>query len=170
VSEPLVPLGEIVTTHGIEGWLKLRLYNPQSTLLSSLKEIFLETGGSRSPHSLVAIRPHQGNLLIKLRGIDTINDARKWIPSVLCIPADVLQPLKPGEYYHYQVVGLEVYDTAGSRIGAITRIWHKEGGDLYVVQGNDKEYLIPATKEVIEKVDFSAGKMIIRPPAGLLDL
>ena len=170
MAEPLVPLGEIVTTHGIAGWLKLKLYNPQSTLLSSLREIFLETGGARSPHFLIDARPHKGHLLIKLRGIDGINDAQKWVPSILSVAAESLQPLKPGEYYHYQVVGLEVYDTAGTLIGTITRIWSKEGGDLYVVKGNDKEYLIPATKEVIEKVDFSAGKMIIRPPEGLLDL
>jgi 16S rRNA processing protein RimM len=170
VSERLIPLGEIVTTHGLEGWLKLRLFNPQSTLLFSLKEIFLESGGSRFPQALVAARPHKGHLLIKLRGIDTINDAEKWVPSILSVAAEALQPLKPGEYYQYQVVGLDVFDTAGTRIGVITRIWPKEGGDLYVVQGEAKEYLIPATKEVVEKVDFSTGKMIIRPPAGLLDL
>jgi len=86
------------------------------------------------------------------------------------VAAEALPPLLPGEYYHYQVVGLEAYDTEGTLIGTITRIWSKEGGDLYVVQGKDKEHLVPATKEVVEKVDFSAGKMIIRLPEGLLDL
>ncbi len=84
--------------------------------------------------------------------------------------AEALPPLLPGEYYHYQVIGLEVIDAVGTRIGVITRIWSKEGGDLYVVKGNDKEYLIPATKEVIEKIDFSAGQVVIRPPEGLLEL
>ena len=170
MAEQIVPLGEIVTTHGIEGWLKLKLYNPQSTFLFSHQEIFLETGGARSPHFLIDARPHKGHLLIKLRGIDGIDDAQKWIPSILSVAAEALPPLPPGEYYHYQVIGLEVIDAVGTRIGVITRIWSKEGGDLYVVKGNDKEYLIPATKEVIEKVDFSAGQVVIRPPAGLLDL
>ena len=42
--------------------------------------------------------------------------------------------------------------------------------DLYVVQGATKEHLIPAVKDIIEKVDFASGKMIINPPEGLLDL
>lgn len=170
MAEPFVPLGEIVTTHGIAGWLKLKLYNPQSGLLSSPREVFLATGGVRFPHFLTDARPHKRQLLIKLRGIDSIEEAQKWITSVLTVAAESLQPLKPGEYYHYQVVGLEVYDTEGAFIGTVARIWSKAGGDLYVVKGNDKEYLIPAIKEVIEKVDFSAGKMIIQPPEGLLDL
>lgn len=170
MSERLVPLGEIVTTHGIDGWLKLRLYNPDSTALSPPQEVFLETGGSRFPHSLGSIRPHKGHLLIKLDGIDTIGDAQRWVPSILSISAEALQSLTTGEYYYYEVVGFDVYDPAGTRIGAVTRVWPKEGGDLYVVQGESKEYLIPATKEVVETVDFSTRKITVRPPPGLLDL
>jgi 16S rRNA processing protein RimM len=44
------------------------------------------------------------------------------------------------------------------------------GGDLLVVQGTDKEHLIPANREIVEKVDFTSGKLIINPPDGLLDL
>jgi len=52
----------------------------------------------------------------------------------------------------------------------VTRIWAKEGGDLYVVTGAEKEYLIPAVSEIIERVDLSRGQIIINPPAGLLEL
>ncbi len=78
--------------------------------------------------------------------------------------------MNPGEYYQYQVIGLEVFDLHGARIGVITRTWPTPGGELYVVRGEDKDHLIPAVKEIVEKVDFAAGKMIINPPDGLLDL
>ena len=68
------------------------------------------------------------------------------------------------------MVGLEVFDTKGERIGVIVRTWPTPGGELYVVNGPSKEHLIPAVKEIIEKVDFAAGRMIINPPEGLLDL
>ncbi len=170
MSERLVPLGEIVTTHGIEGWLKLKPYNPQITTLASNREIFLEKGGACSPHWLQAMKPHKGHLLLHLRGIDGIDEAEKRVGAILSVAEEALQPLGPGEYYYYQMVGLDVYDTHGEWIGIITRIWSKEGGDLYVVTGSRKEYLIPAAKEMIEKVDLLGGKMIINPPAGLLDL
>ncbi len=170
MSERLVPLGEIVTTHGIEGWLRLKPYNPQTATLASNQTIFLEKGGSCSPHWLQAVKPHKRHFLLHIRGIDGINEAEQWVGSILSVAEEALQPLGPGEYYYYQMVGLDVYDTQGEWIGIITRIWSKEGGDLYVVTGAHKEYLIPAAKEIIEKVDLPGGKMIINPPTGLLDL
>ena len=108
--------------------------------------------------------------MIKLRGVNSIDEAKQWIGFQFCVPETALQPLKPGEYYHYQVIGLEVLDLNGARIGVIIRTWSTPGGDLYVVRGADKEHLIPAVKEIVDKVDFAAGKMIINPPDGLLDL
>ena len=163
-------MGEIVTTHGIGGWLKVNPYNPDTTVFSSVRELILEQQGKRSAHELESSKPHGRQYLIKLSGINDIGEARKWVGFDLCVAEDALQPLQPGEYYHYQAVGLEVLDLHGERIGVITRTWSTPGGELYVVQGTEKEHLIPAVKEIVQKVDLAAGKMIIDPPAGLLDL
>lgn len=170
MSDRLVPLGEFVATHGIEGWLKLKPYNPQTTVLSSTREIFLEKDGVCSSHLLQTSRPHKGHFLVKLEGTDGIGEAKKQVGSILSVAEETLHPLRPGEYYYYQAVGLDVFDTQGAWLGKITRVWFKDGGDLYVVRGASKEYLIPAVKEVVEKIDLPGGKMIINPPAGLLDL
>ena len=86
------------------------------------------------------------------------------------MPEADLPPLGDNEYYYYQVVGLEVFDTKGARIGTIARLWPTAGGDLYVVEDGAKEYLIPVVKEIVTKIDFDAGRVIIDPPAGLLEL
>jgi 16S rRNA processing protein RimM len=166
----LIALGEIVATHGIEGWLKLNPYNPDSPTLLSTQEIFLEKNSGRSVQRLQAVKPHKNQLLIRLEGVDGINAAEKWIGSIVSVAETELQPLGADEYYYYQVVGLEVYDTEGTHIGKITRLTSTPGGELYVVEGESKEYWIPATKEIVEKVDFDSGKVIITPPEGLLDL
>lgn len=170
MSERRVPLGEIVTTHGIDGRLKLKPYNPQTTLLSAGREILLEKEGNFFSHLLETSSPHKNHFLIKLKGLDSIEQAEPWVGSIVSVAEEALQPLNPGEYYHYQAVGLDVLDVHGNWIGKVTRIWSKEGGDLYVVAGTSKEYLIPAVKEVIEKIDLPGGKIIINPPPGLLDL
>jgi 16S rRNA processing protein RimM len=170
VSERLVPLGELVTTHGINGWLKLKPYNPQTTLLSSTLEIWLEKDEARSLHRIEASQPYKGQFLVKLSSVDQIDAAAKWVGSILYVAEQSLDSLSAGEYYHYQVIGLEVFDTKGERIGVVARTWSTPGGELYIVNGASKEYLIPAVKEIIEKVDLAAGKIIINPPAGLLDL
>lgn len=166
----LVPLGELVTTHGREGWLKLKPYNPQTTSLSCARAVFLEKGGSCASHFLQESKAFKGLFLVKFQGIDGIDEAKPWVGSVLSIAQETLPPPGPGEYYYYQVLGLDVFNTQGEWIGKITRIWFKEGGHLYVVSGPTREHLIPAVKEVIEKIDLAAGQMIINPPPGLLDL
>ena len=170
MSERLVPLGEIVTTHGINGWLKLKPYNPRTTLLNSTLEIWLEKDEARSLHQIEARQPYKGQFLLKLSSIDQIDAAAKWVGSILYVAEQSLDSLSAGEYYHYQVIGLEVFDTEGGRIGVVARTWSTPGGEIYIVAGASKEYLIPAVKEIIEKVDLTAGKIIINPPAGLLDL
>jgi len=170
VSERLVPLGKIVTTHGIGGWLKFNPYNRQTTVLNPAREIWLEKDRTRSRHEIEKSRPYKSQFLVKLSGVDRIDDAEPWVGSILYVAERDLDSLPSGEYYHYQVIGLEVFDTKGERIGVVARTWSTPGGELYVVNGAFKEHLIPAVKEIIEKVDFAAGKMVINPPKGLLDL
>jgi 16S rRNA processing protein RimM len=170
VPDGIVALGEIATTHGFGGWLKLNPYNLESPLLSALSEVILVKDGARTAVEVESIRPHRQQILLKLRGIDDIESARPWVRSTLAVPEESLAAPAPGEYYHYQVIGLEVFDTNGARIGILKQIWSTPGSELYVVAGVDKEHLIPAVKEIISEVDLAAGRMIVDLPAGLLDL
>jgi len=169
-SVRFIPFGEIVTTHGLDGWLKLNPFNPETTALSSIRKVYLEKSGISSEYELESSRPYRKQFLVKLCGVDGIGKAEKCVGSTLCINEETLPKLEPGEFYLYQAVGLEVVDSQGQVIGVITRIWATTGGEFYVVQSGKKELFIPAVKEMIDKVDFAAGKMIINPPDGLLDL
>jgi 16S rRNA processing protein RimM len=170
VSERLVPLGEIATTHGLEGWLKLNPFNPETTALKSVCVVYLEREGTRAAYKLERNRLHNRQILVKFQGIDSIEAAKNLVGATLCVAEESLPSLEPGQYYHFQAIGLEVFDSQGNRLGTVTRTWSAGGGELYIVTGSNKEYLIPAVKEIIAKIDFNAGKMIINPPEGLLDL
>ena len=145
-------------------------YNPETKIFSAAREVFLEQAGKRLTHQLASSKSQGRQFLIKLSGIDGIDEARKCVGFKLCVAENALESLQPGEYYHYQTIGFEVIDLNGTLIGIITGILSTPAGELYVVQGTDKEHLIPALKQFIEKVDLAAGKMIIDPPTGLLDL
>jgi 16S rRNA processing protein RimM len=86
VPDGIVALGEIATTHGIGGWLKLNPYNLDSPLLSALSEVILVKDGSRTAVEVESARPHRRQILIKLRGIDDIESARPWVRSTLAVP------------------------------------------------------------------------------------
>jgi 16S rRNA processing protein RimM len=170
MAEPLVPLGEIVTTHGLNGWLKLNAFNPSTGALFPGVEVFLERGERRSVHQIEASSQHKKQFLIKLRDINSIDDAAPYVGSTLAVGEATLESLPPRQYYHYQVVGFKVFHLNGDFVGTISSTMSTPGGELYVVQGVAKEHLIPAVREIIEQVDFDARKIVINPPEGLLDL
>jgi 16S rRNA processing protein RimM len=170
MAEQLVPLGEIVATHGLDGWVKFHPFNVDGDTLASGLQVFLEKAGGQAPYEIESSKPHKNQLLIKLRGIDHIDAAKPLIGATLRVDDSALAALEPGQYYQYQVVGFDVVDKNGNAIGKLVATLKTAGGDLYVVQGAEKEYLIPAVKEIVEKVDFDAKIIIIDPPDGLLDL
>jgi 16S rRNA processing protein RimM len=170
MAEPLVPLGEIVTTHGLHGWLRLKPFNPDTTALSAGVNVILEAAGRPASFEIEDSKPHKKQFLIKLCGVDSIDEAERWVGTRLFVNEESLDALQPGQYYHYQVVGFEVVDLNGETIGTIISTLSTPGGEIYVVQGATKEHLIPAVKEMIEEVNFATGKMVINPPDGLLDL
>jgi len=171
VTEPFVRLGKIVATHGLGGWLKLNAFNPETHALSEGTEVLLERAPHRSAHRLEGSRRHQRQFIVKLSGIDSIDDAESYVGSTLAVAESALEPLETRQYYHYQVVGFEVCHVNGNRIGILLSTMPTPGGELYVVQGDDaKEHLIPAVREIIECVDFNARRVTVNPPEGLLDL
>jgi 16S rRNA processing protein RimM len=170
MDEPLVPLGEIVATHGLLGWLKLNPFNPGTTALKPGVEVFLQRAGTQTALLLEAISSYKRQLLIKLGEVKSIDDAAQYIGTTLSVPESALELLAPGQYYHYQVMGFEVLTTGGERVGIVRSAITTGAGDIYVVQSSGKEHLIPAVKDIIEKIDFANRTIIIDPPVGLLDL
>ncbi len=170
MAEPFVPLGEIVATHGLAGWVRFNPLNPNSDTLSIGLEVYLEIAGAPSKYEIEAVQQHGKQLLIKLTGIDHIDRARMCIGATLLVKDTALAALEDGEYYQYQVIGFEVVDTAGKKIGKLVSMLSTAGGELYVVEGPSGEHLIPAVKDIVAKVDFIEKKIVIDPPEGLLDL
>lgn len=170
MAEQLVPLGEFVATHGLDGWLRLNSFNPHSETLTPGLAVYLDKSGARSKQEIESSKPHKKQFLIKLRGVDHIDKARPHIGATLLVEDAALAALEPGQYYQYQVIGFQVVDVDGRVIGTLVRTLSTGGGALYVVQGPTKEHLIPAVKEIVEQVDFAEKKMVINPPDGLLDL
>ena len=170
MDEPLVPLGEIVATHGLLGWFKLNPFNPGTTALKRGAEVFLDRAGNPTAFLLETSTPHNRQLLIKLQQVDSIEAAADYVGSTLSISESALEVLAPGQYYHYQIIGFEVFTNGGERVGVVQSTLATAAGELYLVQNGSKEHLIPAVKEIIDKIDFFNRTVTIDPPAGLLDL
>ena len=171
MAEQRVPLGEIATTHGLDGWLKLNAFNSDTATLVAGRSVYLDLDESQETLELAAdAKPFKKQFLIKLLGVDDIDAAQRWVGATLSVAETALEPLEPGQYYHYQVIGFDVFNKDGKRIGTIASLLSTAGGDILVVKEAGKEYLIPAVKEIVDKVDFNSRSVVVDPPEGLLYL
>lgn len=119
-------------------------------------------------------RFHKGFVLLKFAGCDDRNAAESLRNYLVQVPRGELPPLPPGEYYHDQLIGLEVVTTEGRVLGRLAEILSPGANDVFVVRSEDKgrrsrEWLIPAIREVVAQVDLSGGRIVIMPMPGLLD-
>ena len=78
--------------------------------------------------------------------------------------------LPDGQYYHHQIIGLQVKTTRGELIGTVTGVLTGQSNDNYVVQSPGAEILIPAIEDVIQAIDLDRGYITIEPIEGLLNL
>ncbi len=85
----------------------------------------------------------------------------------LFIHKDRLPKLPEGEYYHFQLIGLSVETKEGKPLGTLSAILETGGNDVYVVESEGKELLIPAIEDVIGEVDLQNRKLVVDLPEGL---
>jgi len=120
-------------------------------------------------YTLESVRPHAPFVLVRLQGVNSLDQARALRDIVVSVEEDLLPPLQDGEYYYYQVIGLKVCTTASEQIGTIAQVFFSGGHDVWVVRQGKKEYLIPVTDEIVRSIDIPGGQAIIEPIEGLLE-
>ncbi|MEV1154408.1 ribosome maturation factor RimM [Micromonospora chokoriensis] len=117
-------------------------------------------------------RFHQGRMLVAFDGILDRNTAEALRGTLLVVDsADVDPPDDPEEFHDHQLVGLAVVTPAGERLGEVARIDHAPSSDLLVLRRPEgRTALIPFVRAIVPEVDLAGGRVIVDPPAGLLDL
>ena len=105
-----------------------------------------------------------------IAGINTPEDAGKYRNWIVYVSAKGLPALKKGDYYFHELIGMNVFDETGNRLGELTSIIETGANDVYVVNGDSgTEILLPAIKEVILSVDVERHLMHVHLLPGLLD-
>jgi 16S rRNA processing protein RimM len=107
---------------------------------------------------------------MKIRNLDSLQEAEKYRGAEVLIRKDFVLEKDEDEYFWHELIGLRVYLNTGRYIGTISQILQTGSNDIYVVQEGNTEVLIPAIHDVVEEIDLSNRKMIIREMEGLLDL
>ena len=169
--EELVPVGKIIGTHGVKGQMKLNSYSGNSESLRKARSVVIKApNGITQEYALNGFKINSGKFIISLKNFDEIDAVTTFIGSELCLKRSDLPKLAEDEYYWSDLIGLRVETVDGDILGVIKDIFETGSSDIYVVQGTEREYLIPAIADVVKKVDVEGGTLVISPLEGLLDL
>ncbi|RZU73965.1 16S rRNA processing protein RimM [Micromonospora kangleipakensis] len=122
--------------------------------------------------TIEAARWHQGRLLVAFEGVLERDVAEALRGTLLTVDSgDVAPPEDPEEFHDHQLVGLAVVTPAGERLGEVAGIDHAPSSDLLVLRRPEgRTALIPFVKAIVPEVDLAGGRVVVDPPAGLLDL
>lgn len=167
----LIPVGKIVRAHGVRGAVKIYPYG--ESLAGQDAGIKLRVGRlSRSGYAELTIQRLRGHgkfLVAEFEELTSMDEAEELIGEEVFLSEDQLPPTEEGEYYYYQLIGLSVETKEGKRIGTLRGIIETGGNDVYSVEHEGKEVLIPAVEEIICEIDLGRGLIVVDPPEGLID-
>jgi 16S rRNA processing protein RimM len=165
-----VTIGQIVRSRGIKGEMVVVPLTDDPSRFLELKEVTVTQGEITRQFRIEGTRKLQGNILMKLKGIQVPEEAKNLVGGFIEIETDDLVKLPEGKYFIFEIVGLEVRNTKGEKIGVIKEVISLPANDVYVVRGEKRDYDIPAIREVVKKIDVKNKVMIIAPITGLLEL
>jgi 16S rRNA processing protein RimM len=106
-------------------------------------------------------------LLLQLEGIESRPAAEDLRGRYLEVPESELAQLDEDQYFRFQIVGLEVFDIAGARLGRVEEVLQTGANDVYIVRNDEGELLLPAIDTVVKSVDVAGGRMVVELLEGL---
>jgi 16S rRNA processing protein RimM len=165
--------GRVVGAHGLRGRLRVRCDEGGAEGLIGARELFLgEREEAAQRHGVSDARAGRpGEVLLELEGISDRSAAEELRGTGVWIEPAALAELPEGEYWAFQLIGCEVEDEAGRRLGRVREIRSTGAQDLLVVEGEGgAEHLIPAVQSWWREVDLARRRIVVELPPGLLEL
>jgi len=164
-----IAIGKITKTRGLKGEVVISPLTDDPERFFLLKEVWISGKEKSKIFQIEKVKKFKEKIFLKFQGIDSPEAAMPLVNSFLEIQKESLPPLPQNRYYVFDIIGLEVLTTQGKKIGVIKDVISLPANDVYTVKSGTKEYDIPATKEVVKKIDLHKKIMIIEPLEGLLE-
>ena len=164
-----VCVGAIAGSFGVRGEVRLKSFCAEPEAIADYGPLASEDGAATWDVRLT--RPVKAGFAARLSGVATKEAADALKGVRLYAPRDRLPDLPDDEFYHADLIGLEVVDTGGAVLGRVKAVLNHGAGDLLEVAGKGlkQPVLLPFTKAAVPTVDLSAGRVVADPPEGLFE-
>lgn len=166
-------VGRIGRPHGIRGELTVQVHTDDPDSRFAAGSVLATEPAARGPLTVSSVRWHSGRLLVGFDGYADRTSAEDLRGTLLVMDSAEVGPGgDPDEFNDYELIGLDVATVAGEPVGAVADVLH-QGQDLLVIRParpGAEEILVPFVAALVPEVDVKAGRLVIDPPPGLLDL
>jgi 16S rRNA processing protein RimM len=159
-----VCLGQFGAAHGVRGEIRLHSFTAEPAAIASYGPLQSEDG---RVFEIEAMRPAKDHFVARIAGVADRNGAERLKNVKLYVPRERLpEPDEPDEFYHADLIGLDVVDRDGQKLGTVVAIHNFGAGDLVEMnpQGGGKTQLLPFDEVHVPVVDIAAGKIVAVPP------
>ena len=162
-------IGQIVNHFGIKGMVKVNPFTDDISQFEKLKSILLVKDGKLSEVEIEETKYSKNQVLLKLKGIDTVEEAEKYRGCYLKIARSNSKKLPKDTYFIADLLGLTVYTDENILLGKVEDIYNSGANDIYVIKSEDgKQILLPGTKEVIKQIDLELERITVHIIKGLI--
>ncbi|MGJ8545836.1 MAG: ribosome maturation factor RimM [Sulfitobacter sp.] len=168
MSDERICVGAIAGAYGVRGELRIKSYCAQPADIETYSPLWDEAG--KRQFTLALIGPIKNGFSARMTEVTTKEQADALRGVQLYASRDQLPSLPDDEFYHTDLIGLEVYDTGGVLLGRVKTVQNHGADDLLEVQlhGGPNTAFIPFTKAAVPTVDLASGRLIADPPNGAL--
>jgi 16S rRNA processing protein RimM len=156
-----IPVGRVLSAHGINGEVKFRYYNDEKEVFYRYTSFFVKSAESWTHLQPTGISLHKNVFRIKFRGLDKLGDISFLINKELFVEEGNLPGLDENEYYEYQLIGLDVLKENDESLGKAGGIIRTGANDCLIVRG-DQEILIPMIEDYILDINLDKGFIRVR--------
>ena len=161
-------VGVITKTHGLRGEVKVYTTSDDPYRFETLESVILKGRGNKRRVGIEHVRYVGDRTVLKLEGIDTVEEAAKIVDCELMIERGEAMELFENEYYIGDLIGCRVYVDSGEILGTVTDVFATGANDVYTVRTEDgKEVLLPAIRECILSVEPEEQKIVVHHMKGL---
>ena len=164
-------IARVVRTRGNRGEVLAELHTDFPTRFNLLEKVWLAfPDRSRRCLKLEECWEHKGRQVLKFAGVDSITAAEELVGTWVEIEAGDAVILPAGTYYDHDLVGCNVIDQSGRRLGTVKEVWRIPGNNQLVVESDRGEFLIPAKGGICKEVSIPDRRIMVELPEGLMDL
>lgn len=158
---PYLECGQIVNTHGIRGEVKIVPWADSAEFLCQFSTLYVDG----LPVKVQNARVHKGSVIAQLEGVSDVNAAMLMKNKVVYIRREDAK-LPEGAFFLADIMGLDVVDESGNKLGILKDVLSPSRQQVYVVEG-EREILIPAVPEFILETNVEAGYIKVRLIEGM---